>query len=81
MAVLVVGRLLLSREALGGFPYTASIRTIGGRTHYFRSIANQNATWARGCCSGSRVWGLFTSGSLATALTLTDAVALKVAGL
>jgi hypothetical protein len=37
--------MLLSREALGGSPWCSLNRTIGGRTRYFRSIANQNATW------------------------------------
>jgi hypothetical protein len=27
----------------GGFPLAASIKTIGGRNHYFRFIANQNS--------------------------------------
>ena len=37
--------MLLYREALGDFHGSASIRTIGGRTQYFRFIANQNAIW------------------------------------
>ena len=52
MAVLVVGRHVCSLvRPWGDFPHAASIRTIGGRIHYFRSVANYNATLGRGCCS------------------------------
>jgi hypothetical protein len=42
----------------GGFPHAASIKNIGGRNHYFRFIANQNATWARERCHGHGMVGI-----------------------
>jgi hypothetical protein len=42
----------------GGFPHAASIKTIGGRNHYFRFIANQNVTGRGERCHGHGMVGI-----------------------